>query len=145
MESGWINRRIVSPVLAQLKQGASPDQIALSLAVGFVLACFPVVGTTTLLCLAAGYLFRLNHPTLQAVNYLAYPVQIALLIPFVRFGERLFGSVPMSASGDRVMGFFQMGLRGVGAWCLVAPALAFLIYKVMRPVLRRWSAPILLK
>lgn len=147
VKDGWdlMSRRVVSPILAQLRQGVTPDQIALSLAAGFVLACFPVVGATTLLCLAAGYFFKLNHPTLQVVNYLAYPLQIALLIPFVRLGERLFGVAPMPLSVGLGRELLEAGLRAIAAWCLVAPFLTFLIYKIMRPVLHRWVPPILLK
>ena len=95
---GWLRRRLVDPVVALLRQGLSPEGLAWSLAVGLALGAFPVLGTTTLLCAAAGFAFRLNQPALQLVNYLAYPLQLLLLIPFIRVGERLTGQAPLPLS-----------------------------------------------
>jgi uncharacterized protein (DUF2062 family) len=67
-------------------------------AAGLVLGVFPMLGATTLLCVGAAFAFRLNQPAMQLVNYLAYPLQLALLIPFIRLGERLFGVRPMPLS-----------------------------------------------
>src|SRR5689334_10020659 len=91
----WWRRRVVVPILAQLRQGITPEKIALTIALGVVLGVFPVLGLSTLLCVAAGIALRLNHPVLQLVNYVAYPVQVLLLIPFYRAGERLFGAAPV--------------------------------------------------
>ena len=84
-------RRITRPILEVLRQGTTPEKIALSIAFGLVLGIFPAIGWTTLLCFLAAIIFRLNLPAVQLVNYFMYPVQLALLIPFIRAGELLFG------------------------------------------------------
>jgi uncharacterized protein (DUF2062 family) len=61
---GSWRRRVLDPLVDLLAQGLTPERLALSLAVGLVLGLFPVVGLTTLLCLAAGFAFRLNHVAL---------------------------------------------------------------------------------
>src|SRR6202451_1966790 len=90
MKEGVVYRRLVRPVLDLLRQGVTPEKIALSLALGVALGVFPVLGSTTALCALAALVLRLNLPAIQIVNYFVYPLQIGLLIPFFRLGERLF-------------------------------------------------------
>ena len=68
------SRRVLGPVLGLLRQGLSPEGIALSLAFGLAAGIFPVIGATTLLGLAIGPLLRLNQPALQLASWLAYPL-----------------------------------------------------------------------
>ena len=117
-QQGWLRRRIISPIIEQLKQGNNPDQIALSLAVGITLACFPVIGVTTLFCLMAGVIFKLNHPTLQLANHSSALLQLALIIPFCRLGERLLGATG-AAQSPVILALFKSDLRrppGLIAW-----------------------------
>jgi hypothetical protein len=72
-----------------LLQGVSPRRLAFTLSVGFVLGCIPVVGIPTALCVVVALAFRLNQPAIQAANYAAMPFQVALIVPFVRLGEKL--------------------------------------------------------
>jgi hypothetical protein len=58
---GFWRRRVLDALVGLLAQGLTPERLAVSL----VLGLFPVVGVTTLLCLAAGFAFRLNHVALQ--------------------------------------------------------------------------------
>jgi len=149
--SFW-QRRVVAPVVAQLRQGITPQKVALTLALGGVLGIFPILGATTLLCGVAGVWLRLNQPLIQLVNYLVYPVQILLLIPFYRAGERLFGAepVPIVNVPDLVERFGAdplkflvdyglVGLYGITMWTLVAPLLAGLAYLLLKPMLERVS------
>jgi len=74
-----------------LRQGISPRRLALTLALGFAIGCIPVVGVTTAMCLLVASCLRLNFPAIQAANWAAMPLQVALIVPFVRLGGRLFG------------------------------------------------------
>ena len=145
---GFWQRRVVAPVVAQLRQGITPEQVALTLALGGVLGIFPILGATTALCAIVGIRLRLNQPLIQLVNYLVYPLQILLLIPFYRAGERLFGAepVPIVNVPDLVARFGAdpwqflldyglVGLYGIAVWCLVAPALVALGYALLKPTL----------
>lgn len=147
--SSFVERRIIAPLLEQLKQGQTPDKLALSAAFGFVICCCPLLGMTTGLCVAAGLIFRLNHPTLQLANYLFYPLQIALLIPFFRAGESLFGVAREPLALSEITGLFKtdwllagktyglMALRGAAAWLLIAPPSVYALYKALVPVMTR--------
>jgi uncharacterized protein (DUF2062 family) len=141
-------RRVVAPIVAQLKQGITPHQIALTLALGAVLGIFPILGVCTALCAVAGVWLRLNQALIQLVNYLVYPLQIALLIPFYRAGERLFGAepVPIANVPDLVARFDadpwqflidygRVGLYGITVWGLIAPLLIALSYLLLKPML----------
>ncbi len=77
MEEGFFYRRLLRPILDLLRQGVTPEKMALSLALGGALGVFPALGCTTLLCLIAAIVLRLNLPAIQIVNYFVYPIQIA--------------------------------------------------------------------
>ena len=74
-----------------LRQGISPERLALTLALGIAIGCIPMVGVTTALCMVAALTLRLNFPVIQAANWASMPMQVALIVPFVHLGGRLFG------------------------------------------------------
>lgn len=69
-----------------LRQGGSPDRLALTLVLGFAIGCIPVLGAPTLLCVGVALALRLNLPLIQAANYAAMPLQLVLIAPFLRLG-----------------------------------------------------------
>lgn len=148
MNSLW-ERRIVRPVVGLLKQGITPEKIAFGLALGVVLGIFPVLGSTTLLCALAAFAFRLNLPAIQLVNYLVYPIQFALLLPFYRAGEWLFNAPPFPLSLEEILALIEKDifeavillwdstLYAVVAWTIIAPAMVILLYYLFKPALHR--------
>ncbi len=145
----WWRRRIVSPLVAQLKQGATPEKLALTVALGFVLGVFPLLGSATLLCGIAAWALRLNQPVIQTINYLAYPAQLAMLIPFYRAGSDLFGIPHIPLSIPFILERFSAGVwqfladfgliavRGIVVWLIAAPFAAVAIYFAIVTLLRR--------
>jgi hypothetical protein len=65
----WIYRRAVLPILALLRMGASPRTLAWSIAAGLLIGINPIIGTTTVLCLAIAFPFRLNVVAAQIANH----------------------------------------------------------------------------
>ena len=149
MKQAFLYRKLVLPIVDLLRQGITPEKIALSLAFGICLGVFPVLGSTTILCTLAAILFRLNLPAIQLVNYFVYPLQLALLIPFIRFGEALFRSQHVSLSLQIIFAsikrspwqttkmYWTSGWHAMVAWCLVGPLLIWVLYSALTPVLRR--------
>lgn len=148
--SFW-QRRVRDPIVNQLTQGVTPEKMALTLSVGSALALFPILGTTTVLCLVVGIVLRLNQPIIQVVNLLCYPIHLPLIIVMFRFGESLFDVPHVKFSlkylqemyglfaDDRNLFFARFGgtvLHGIVAWALLAPAWILLVYFTTRPVLR---------
>ena len=153
MADSWAHRRILAPILGQLRQGITPEKIALTLALGGVIGIFPILGATTLLCGMVGFWLRLNQPIIQLVNYLVYPVQVLLLIPFYRAGEQLFGAEPVPIfSVTDLMTRFQagplqffadygmVGVYGIVVWCLIAPPAITVAYFILKPLLKTLSS-----
>jgi len=148
--AGFWQRRLLQPLLDQLRQGVSPQQLALTLALGVTVGVLPVLGATTLVCAVLAVWLRLNQPVIQLVNYLMYPLQLALLIPFLRAGEWLFDRPPVpifsvsallerfqASPGQFLIDYGLVGLYGLCVWLLCAPALIALIYWGTQPLLNR--------
>lgn len=145
----WLAARVRDPLVDELRQGATPEGLAASVSTGAVIAVLPLLGTTTALCLLAGKVARLNHVALQLTNYLLYPAQLALLVPFVRLGEWIFGAAEMpldprailtefaAGPGAFLAKFAWAGVHGVCAWALVAPACGWALHRALLPTLRR--------
>jgi uncharacterized protein (DUF2062 family) len=141
--------RLKELVLSELRSGLSTDRVALAIALGIVIGVFPVFGTTTLLCFVAAVLFRLNHVLIQAVNYLVYPLFFALMIPFIRGGDWLFGVAGGGLTVASIRRAYAHGptalvaalgahlLHGVLAWLVVAPVAVIILRHVAAAVIRR--------
>jgi hypothetical protein len=91
----WIYRRCVLPILALLRMGATPRRLAWSVAAGLMIGINPAIGSTTLLCLAVSLRFRLNVVAAQIANHAMFPLELALLVPFIRLGSRVFRTAAM--------------------------------------------------
>ncbi len=142
----WLRRRVWEPLLALLKTGLSPRGLAWSVAGGLALGVFPMLGVTTLLCVGAAFAFRLNQPAMQVVNYLAYPLQLALLIPFIRLGERLFRVETMPLSLAAMLGDLKLDPFGTitlfwsriwhacVVWALLALPAMVLLALILQPI-----------
>ncbi len=83
------------PILALLRMGATPRSLAWSIAAGVLIGINPVVGSTTLISLAVTFRFRLNMVATQIANHAMFPLELALLIPFIRLGSRVFHTAAM--------------------------------------------------
>jgi uncharacterized protein (DUF2062 family) len=133
-----------------LRQGISPRRLALTLALGFAIGCFPVVGIPTALCAILALALRLNLPAIQAANYLVMPLQLVLIVPFVRLGGWLLASgtnQSVKAAGlfhsspiNMLLGFGGLAGHAMLAWLVLAvPAVALMTF-ALTVVLRRLPA-----
>jgi uncharacterized protein (DUF2062 family) len=118
-----------------LAQGISPRRLALTLALGFAIGCIPVVGIPTVLCATVALALRLNLPAIQAANYAAMPLQLALIVPFMRLGGWLVSAEPALAprmflhlpSLEIASRMGSLAGQAMLAWLLVAiPAVALM-------------------
>jgi hypothetical protein len=99
----WLYRRVVLPVLALLRMGASPEKLAWSIAAGLLIGINPILGSTTILCLALAVVFRLNVAASQLGNHIVYPLELILVIPFIRIASRVFHTAPMPLSANELL------------------------------------------
>lgn len=142
------HRKIVQPIIGFLRQGLTPEKLAFTLALGITLGVVPVLGSTMLLCTLAAIIFRLNLAAIQLVNWLVYPLQLALLIPFYRVGAWIFRTRPTELSvlhivtlirGNLVQAIttlWTVTVHAIVAWVLLGSILTGLLYLIFVPILR---------
>ncbi len=143
----YIHKYLINPLGSLLRQGITPSRLALSLACGVTIGIFPIVGTTTAICTMAAIAFRMNLLVIQLGNWFVYPLQFALIVPFLILGEKLFGSTSNLSPAHvadlmrtdimlAVRTVSQMILHGALAWALCAPLVLLLSYAVILPLIR---------
>jgi hypothetical protein len=129
--------------------GQSLSKTAWTVALGFAIGMFPLMGVTTLACVLIASVLRLKQASIQLGNYAALPLQIILLIPFLRLGERITGGtrfvfdpqallngfphVPESTMRAVVMAQWHM----IEGWALIAPIALVLAGLIAQAWLRR--------
>ena len=145
----FFQRRVVAPLLQLLRQGVTPEKLALSVALGAIVAVVPVLGVSTVVCALLALWLRLNMPAIQLVNYLLTPLQLLLIIPFLRLGERLAGAPRFAVTLESGLALLSRGVVSAlrllwGAiahatlgWLVLAPVGAVLLYFSFRSVFRR--------
>jgi uncharacterized protein (DUF2062 family) len=153
-EAGPWGRRLLAPLLAQLKQGLEPRPAALALSLGLWFGLLPLPGVSTVACLVAAFALRLNHVLMQAVNYMAYPLQWLLLLPFYAAGAWAFGGPALTLSLGQLserarlapwallQELWQVAWHGAVVWALLGLVLVPLGWALLTILLRRyWAAP----
>jgi len=140
--------------VALLRQGISPERLALCVAIGVVVGNIPILGVSTILCTAIALSFRLNLPAIQLVQAAMAPTQILLIIPFVRLGEWILRVPPRPLSIKEALAILERGAgHAIGAlwdvilhaglaWAMVAPFAVYLIHRLLTPVFARTTAQI---
>ena len=133
--------------------GESVSRTAWTVALGFAIGMFPLLGVTTIACVLLARLLHLRQSPIQLGNYAALPLQIILLIPFLRLGERISGAerfvfdapallkgfphIPDSTARAVVMAQWHM----IEGWAVVAPVAFLLAGSITRAFLRRGQQP----
>lgn len=144
-----IRKKLIEPISLQLRQGANPDKLAWSVSLGVALGLFPIMGTTTALCAAAGAAFRLNHVAMQTVNYVVYGAHLALIPIFIRIGEKISGSSPMvidlalmkaqflSSPWSFFQNFGMAAWHGVLAWGILLPLPTWITAEILKRIFKK--------
>jgi len=138
-------------ILEWLQCGLGPRQLAFTLALGFAIGCIPLLGMTTAICALVALTLRLNMPAIQAANWVAMPLQVVLLIPFLRMGQWLFRGESSAFNPTQLLlqieaapwrSLLQMsGLFGhaVLAWMITAGPALVLMTVLLTPLMHRIS------
>jgi uncharacterized protein (DUF2062 family) len=148
----WIGRKLIHPVLRMLRQGASPQRLAWSVAAGVVIGINPLFGTSTVATLAVVQLLKLNHSASQIGVHSTYPIQIALFLPFIHAGSVLFKTDPLPLERREFMALMHEHpmqlIRSLWMWewhalvvwlcaaVVLLPALAVLLSRVLERAMK---------
>ncbi len=118
------------------------------MALGLTIGMLPCPWGPTILCAIAAHLLRINHVAIQVANYLAWPFQIALIIPFFWIGQKLFPfGEPLLLANlsfsslqqplDSLGLFLVADVKAVFAWLLLSPLLYLFVYFLAIPIFTR--------
>lgn len=129
-------------------QGVSPRKLALTISLGIFIGTVPLLWGSTLICAVLAVAFRLNQLSIQAANYLVYPLQIALIVPFYRMGARIFpwgpsvslDIVSKGMKNDWAGNFVPIAaatLKASAAWFLIASPLAAVLFFLLWTIFAR--------
>ncbi|XP_010478776.1 PREDICTED: uncharacterized protein LOC104757710 isoform X2 [Camelina sativa] len=140
----WFDKKISEPLVQILRRGAEPKQLAFSAALGITMGVFPICGVTVLLCgLAIASLGSLCHaPTVMLANFIATPIELSLVVPFLRLGEKIIGGPHFPLTSDALKKvltgqasrdvFLSIGNALLG-WLIAAPFVIIALYIVFLP------------
>jgi uncharacterized protein (DUF2062 family) len=141
--------KVKDGITALLKQGLTPKQLSQSIIVSGLISTIPILGVSTFMITTVSLKQKLNLPIMIALSYLLWPVQILMIIPFIRVGEFIF-SVPRNHhTVDEIIASFQNSffqtlshlsfelLCGFGGWLLTAVPVAIGVYWVSLLFLKR--------
>jgi uncharacterized protein (DUF2062 family) len=145
----FLERRVVSPVTDLLRVGATPRRLAWSFAIGIVIGVNPLLGSTTLVALAAAAIFRLNLVASQLGNHVMYPLELAFFPLFIKAGSRLFGTpgLPLRRHEllnavkhhpwDTTRALWMWEWHALVVWAAAATAVVPLLALTLRPALEK--------
>jgi uncharacterized protein (DUF2062 family) len=129
-----------------LRQGMSPRRLALTLSLGFAVGRIPVIGIPTLVCTALALALRLNLPAIQAANYAVMPLQLMLIVPFVRLGGWLVASSRNETVGaGALLHASPLVLVTQMGWLAGQALLAWVVIAVPAVLVLTFTLPLLLR
>jgi len=146
----YFHHHLIKPLLGLLNEGITPHKLALCLVFGIDFGIIPILGVTTTLCLIIAFLLRLNKPAIVLVNFFVYPLQLLLIIPFIKAGEWMFGLGESSLTVSSITNLFHTNwleaftvigiyiVTGTLAWMIIMLPISFIIYYVSRPIFQRF-------
>ncbi len=146
-----LKNKIILPFIDLLKQGVSPEMLALSIATGFVIGIIPFIGVSTAICAILAVVLRLNMVSIQLMNYTAYPLQLILYVPFIKAGEKILGLTSSGFTIKDILRLFESGfinalrilwvanLQGLFAWIIISIPVFLIIYYISLLLLRRFN------
>lgn len=138
-------------LLSFLAQGITPQKLAQTCAIGLFIGTIPLLGTTTLLCTLISLRMKLNMAVIQAVNYVLYPLQLLLFIPFIKMGTLIFGGGKFDYTLAQIRTMIASGLwlaiktlvyanmLGVLVWAIVMSGISWLVYRGSLPAFRKMA------
>lgn len=135
-------KSLIAKITILFKQGLTPKELSKSIIVSGLISTIPILGVSTFMITTISLKTKLNLPVMIALSYLMWPIQILMIIPFIRAGQFIF-SVPRNHHTiEEIISSFQNSffttlsnlsfelICGLGGWFLTAVPFAIGIYWV---------------
>lgn len=146
-----LKKKVTDPLINFLKQGLTPEMLSRTIASGLLVGTIPIPGTSTLLCTALSLGFKMNLALIQLINYLAFPLQILLFVPFYSIASKISGKVFFSNVSEISAQFASsnwqnssidlLWLAGTSVlvWLLIMFPVSMIVYFILKPILKRFA------
>lgn len=151
MFRSWMKRKVLLPLRKALKNGISHKRLATSLALGVIIGLIPFYGLTTILVGVVAYALRLDFVIMQAIHYVVHPIQLILLIPFLKIGNTVLAKNDIDFTIKEYITlfktdfwmalseFWKLNLYAVIIWIIISIPLFILLYRVFFFSIRRFA------
>jgi uncharacterized protein (DUF2062 family) len=127
--------------------GNSPHKLSLAITLGMLFGVFPFLGVTTVLLLVIAILLKLNMVVIQLSNYLVYPIQLLLYMPFLKAGKFLGNLQSITLSNvftnmkenwiEGIQKLWLLHIWAIFAWFLMALPTGYLLYYLLKAWIKR--------
>ena len=143
--------KIINPLIENLKEGAQPKKLSLTIMLGITFGIIPFLGVNTAICFLLSIIFRLNIIIIQIINYTVFPIQLILIVPFFKLGEAVFGasneSVALSTLSDLASErwlnslsiIIHSNMKALAIWLIIMLPLAVIGYFWIKKRLISWG------
>jgi uncharacterized protein (DUF2062 family) len=145
----YLRNKVLLPLLSILRQGMSVEKMSLTLALGISFGIMPFLGVSTYLLALLAFIFRLNIPAIQFVNYAVYVVQVVLFVPFLKLGQWIFYPNESGLQYNNILSqyqsdfvgtlktFWHLSLGAIIVWAIIAIPMGLGIYYFSQPYLTK--------
>ena len=145
-----LKNKVTDPLISFLRQGLTPEMLSRTIASGLLIGTIPIPGTSTLLCTALSLGFRMNLALIQLINYLVFPLQILLFVPFYTIASKISGKVMFFKMSEITTQFagnnwqnasidlLWLAGTSVLVWLLIMFPVSLTVYFIMKPVMKRF-------
>ncbi len=103
-------RKLKTTVQRLLSYGTTPHKIALTITLGIMFGTIPILGVTTILLMIVAFSLKLNMVLIQAANYLVYPLQLILYLPYLKLAMVFGGNTTADISLENIRKVQETGI-----------------------------------
>ena len=142
------NHPRVQKIFDLFRQGLTPDQMALSIAVGALVGVIPMFGVTTVIITWLAYKMKFNLPLGLFFTYAIGPVHLLMILPFIKIGESIMdvkhtllsaSAIKEAFSTDWLQAIQDLSLEvvcGLTGWTVAAIPASVVLYYILRTIFR---------
>jgi uncharacterized protein (DUF2062 family) len=134
--------KLVTKTKDLLISGNTPHQLSLAITLGIIIGVIPFIGVTTIILAIIAFAFNLNLIITQLTNYLVYPLQLLLYLPFIKLGK-LLGHRPAISVNQvfetmkenwitGIEKLWDIQLWAIISWIIIALPASYLIYRLLK-------------
>jgi len=136
----FVKDKTITPIISYFKQGLDPKKLSHSVASGIIIGSIPVIGVSSVMATFVGLRCRLFTALIILITYLIYPLQVLLILPFMKLGGLMMGknvgAINVSAIFSKLFKhpisslpeFGTLILGGILAWAIASIGVYIGIY-----------------